>query len=367
MKVLVVAGARPNFMKVAPILAELRQHPGEFSPFLVHTGQHYDYRMSDVFFTDLDLPPPDSFLQARGETAAAQTADIMLRFEPVLQQEKPDLVVVVGDVTSTPACALVAAKREVPVAHVEAGLRSGDRRMPEELNRIVTDGLSDLLFTYSEDADANLLAEGVPAAAVHRVGNVMIDTLLRCRRRSASSGVLERLGVVPKGYGLVTLHRPSNVDEPEALRGILRAFGRIQEQIPLLFLVHPRTRGCLQRFGLDPLLASMPGLRLLEPVGYLDMLRLQEEARLVLTDSGGIQEETTVLGVPCLTIRENTERPITLTQGTNVLVGCSPERIVEEALHVLEGGGRAGRVPPLWDGQSARRLVEVLRQGIRRR
>lgn len=367
MKILVVAGARPNFMKVAPILAELRRHPERFTPLLVHTGQHYDYRMSDVFFEDLDLPAPDCFLQAASGSPVAQTADILLKFEPVLQRERPDLVLVVGDVTSTPACALVASKLELPVAHVEAGLRSGDRRMPEELNRILTDSLADLLFTYSEDADAHLRAEQVPDRCIHRVGNVMIDTLLRFRPRAASSRILTELGVEPGGYGLVTLHRPSNVDEPEVLAGILRALAVIEERLPLLFLAHPRTRANLTRFGLEEAVLRSGRLRLLEPVGYLDMLRLQSQARLVLTDSGGIQEETTVLGVPCLTLRENTERPVTITHGTNVLVGTATERIVSETWRVLDTRTTAPAPPPLWDGHAAERLVAVLSQGISRR
>lgn len=367
MKILVVAGARPNFMKVAPILAELRRHPEGFTPLLVHTGQHYDYRMSDVFFEDLDLPAPDCFLQAASGSPVAQTADILLKFEPVLQRERPDLVLVVGDVTSTPACALAASKLELPVAHVEAGLRSGDRRMPEELNRILTDSLADLLFTYSEDADAHLRAEQVPDRCIHRVGNVMIDTLLRFRPRAAASRILTELGVEPGGYGLVTLHRPSNVDEPEVFAEILRALAVIQERLPLLFLAHPRTRANLTRFGLEEAVLRSGRLRLLEPVGYLDMLRLQSQARLVLTDSGGIQEETTVLGVPCLTLRENTERPVTITHGTNVLVGTATERIVSETWRVLDTRTTAPAPPPLWDGHAAERLVAVLARGISRR
>jgi len=367
MKIIVVAGARPNFMKVAPILAELRRHPAEFTPLLVHTGQHYDYQMSDIFFEDLDLPPPDSFLEARSDTPTAQAADIMLKFEPVLEEQEPDLVLVVGDVTSTAACALAASQRHFPVGHVEAGLRSGDRRMPEELTRIVTDGLSDLLFTYSEDADLNLRAENVPEYCIFRVGNVMIDTLLRFRPRAASSPVLENLALAPGEYALATLHRPSNVDEPQILRGILEAFKQIQERIPIVFQVHHRTRKNIDRFGMEPGLAAMQQLRRIEPQGYLDFLRLQEGARLVLTDSGGVQEETTVLGVPCLTIRENTERPITIERGTNILVGCDPDRIVREALRILDGETKKGQVPELWDGRSAERLVAVLRRGFQRR
>jgi UDP-N-acetylglucosamine 2-epimerase (non-hydrolysing) len=367
MKIVVVAGARPNFMKVAPILAELRRFPDEFAPLLVHTGQHYDYRMSDIFFKELELPAPDRYLGAQGDGVTAQTADILLKFDPVLAAERPDLVLVVGDVTSTLACALAAAKRDLPVGHVEAGLRSGDRRMPEELNRVATDALSDLLFTYSPDADANLRAENAPPSCIHRVGNVMIDTLVRFRPLAAGSRILEELGLQPGGYALATLHRPSNVDDPRVLRGILEAFGEVQQRLPLVFQVHPRTGKNIEAFGLGGLLARMKNLRLLEPIGYLDFLKLQEGARLALVDSGGIQEETTVLGVPCLTLRENTERPITIEQGTNLLVGCRKEDIVAAALAVLEGKGKQGRIPELWDGHAAGRLAEVLRQGIHRR
>ncbi len=367
MKIAVVAGARPNFMKVAPILAELRRFPGEFTPLLVHTGQHYDYRMSDIFFKELELPAPDRYLGAQGAGAVAQTADILLKFDPVLEEEKPDLVLVVGDVTSTLACTLAAAKRDLPVAHVEAGLRSGDRRMPEELNRVATDALSDLLFTYSPDADANLMAENAPASCIHRVGNVMIDTLVRFRPLAAQSRILEELGLAPGGYALATLHRPSNVDDPQVLQGILEAFEEMQQRLPLVFQVHPRTRKNIEAFGLGALLGRMKNLHLLEPTGYLDFLKLQEGARLALVDSGGIQEETTVLGVPCLTLRENTERPITIEQGTNLLVGCRREEIVAAAFAVLEGRAKKGGIPELWDGQAAGRLVAVLKQGIPRR
>jgi UDP-N-acetylglucosamine 2-epimerase (non-hydrolysing) len=364
MKIVVVAGARPNFMKVAPILAELRRYPEDFQAYLVHTGQHYDFRMSDIFFQELGVAPPDRFLQASASSPVEQTADIMLKFSPVLDELRPDLVMVVGDVTSTPACALVASKQRIPIAHLEAGLRSGDRTMPEELNRIVTDGLADLLLTPSADADANLLAENVPAECIQRIGNVMIDTLLRFRPRAAESDILVRQGLEAGAYGVITLHRPANVDDPETLRGILSAFDEIQQQLPLLFVLHPRTRSNLERFGMYAQLAAMDRLQIVEPLGYLDMLRLQEQARLVLTDSGGVQEETTVLGVPCLTIRENTERPVTITEGTNVLVGCRPERIIQEAMEVLQGRAKSGSTPQLWDGHTAERLIAVLRGGI---
>ncbi|MFH1572046.1 MAG: UDP-N-acetylglucosamine 2-epimerase (non-hydrolyzing) [Gemmatimonadota bacterium] len=367
MKIVLVVGARPNFMKVAPIAAALRRHPERHAPVVVHTGQHYDYRMSEIFFRDLELAPPDHYLEARTDGPAPQMGDIMAKFDAVLAAEAPDLVVVVGDVSSTVACALAAAARQVPVAHVEAGLRSGDRRMPEEINRVATDAIADMLFTHCADADANLAAEAVPARCIFRVGNLMIDTLVRCRHRAAGSAVLADWGLEERGYVLVTLHRPANVDDPGTLAGILGAFERIQACLPVVFLAHPRTARNLERFGLLDRVRSMPRLQLREPVGYVDMLRLQEAARLVLVDSGGIQEETTALGVPCLTMRDNTERPITVTEGTNTLVGADPERIAAAALRAIEGGGKRGRVPELWDGHSAERLVAVLDRGAVRR
>ena len=367
MKIVLVAGARPNFMKVAPILAELRSYPEEFVPILVHTGQHYDREMSSIFFSDLELPPPDFHLKARSDDPVAQTAHILTGFDSVLRAEKPDLVAVVGDTTSTLACALAASKGDVPVAHVEAGLRSGDRRMPEELNRIATDALADVLFTYSEDSDANLKAENVPASCIFRVGNVMIDTMVRMRPRAAISSVGEDLGLVPGGYAVATLHRPSNVDDVQTLEGVSQAFARIQERIPIVFPVHPRTRKSIESSGLAPAFAKMERVCMSGPMGYLDLLNLLENARMVLTDSGGLQEETTVLKVPCLTLRSNTERPITVEMGTNVLVGSEPDRIVGEAFRVLEGRSKKGRIPDLWDGRSAERLVAVLRGGVDRR
>ena len=367
MKIVLVAGARPNFMKVAPIHAQLRSRPEEFVPVLVHTGQHYDHEMSTIFFSDLELPPPDFHLEARSHDPVEQTAHILTRFDAVLLAEKPDLVAVVGDTTSTLACALAAGKRDVPVAHVEAGLRSGDRRMPEELNRIATDALADVHFTYSEDSDANLRAENVPASCIFRIGNVMIDTMVRMRHRAGSSSVREDLGLVPGGYAVATLHRPSNVDDVKTLEGISQAFSRIQRRIPIVFPVHPRTRKRIESSGLAPAFAGMDRVYMSGPMGYLDLLRLLEGARMVLTDSGGLQEETTVLHVPCLTLRDNTERPITVEMGTNVLVGTEPDRIVEEAFRVLDGKAKKGKIPDLWDGHSAERLVAVLRRGINRR
>lgn len=354
-------------MKVAPLLAELRQYPAEFSPLLVHTGQHYDYQMSDVFFEQLELSEPDYYLDARKDNEAIQTADIIEKFDQVLLDEAPDLIIVVGDVTSTAACAMAASKRDLPLAHVEAGLRSGDRRMPEELNRLVTDGLADMLFTFSANADANLWAENVPKHCVFRVGNLMIDTLLRFRKKADESRILEEVGVAAGAYALATLHRPANVDNAEVLGGILQAFEQIQQRLPIVFSIHPRTRNNIESFGLQKSLDAMLNVHLLGPLGYLDMLRLQAGARFVLSDSAGIQEETTVLGVPCLTLRPNTERPVTVEQGTNQIVGSEMPAIIAAATALLDGQVPKGGVPELWDGGSAARLVQVLRQGILRR
>ena len=366
-KIITVAGARPNFMKVAPILSALRADPQTFTPLLVHTGQHYDYQMSEVFFDELELPPPDAYLDAGRQHPVQQTADIIAKFDEVLVREKPDLVLVVGDVTSTDACAITASKRQVPIAHVEAGLRSRDRRMPEELTRMVTDALSDLLFTYSDDADANLRAENVPAECIFQVGNVMIDTFLRFRDTAAQSTVLETLGIQPKQYVLATMHRPSNVDDAETLSGLLGAFAEIGREIAIVFQLHPRTKERIERFGLQKKLDAIPNVHLIGPQGYLDIVKLQENARLALTDSAGIAEETTALQVPCLTLRENTERPITITHGSNQLVGCDPQKVVATARAALSENRASYPVPPLWDGHSAERLVEVLRRGIARR
>ncbi len=367
MKPVLVAGTRPNFVKIAPLAAALRRYPQEFTPVVVHTGQHYDYNMSEVFFSDLEMPRPDHFLQARTGSGASRVADIIARFDQVLQREQPDLVIVVGDVAGTLACAMAAAVSDIPLAHVEAGLRCGDRRLPEEIHRVATDAAADLHYTYSEDADANLLAENVPARCIHRVGNLMIDTLRRLQPRAAQSSILSDLGVAPGEYGVVTLHRQANVDAAAPLEGILGALVEIQRRLPLVFPVHPRTRNNLRRFGLEGLVAAAGNLRLVEPLGYLDMLHLLSSSAIALVDSGGIQEETTVLGVPCLTLRESTERPITLTQGTNRLTGIATGRIVEEAGRVLDGEAPQGSIPDLWDGRSAERLVAHLRRPLERR
>ncbi len=365
LKILLVAGARPNFPKIAPIAAELRRHPEHFETLVVHTGQHYDYQLSGIFFEELELGPPDHFLQARSDGGRAlQMADVMSKFDGVLQQEKPDLVVVVGDVVSTVFCSLGAKMRDIPVAHVEAGLRSGDRTMPEEINRVATDAVADLLFTTDADGDENLRAENVPAHCIHRVGNVMIDTLMQFRDKASNADVLQRHGLSPRGYVLVTLHRQSNLEDVDVLGGLVDALVRTAASSPLLFPVHPGTRKRLEETGLISRLQAAEQIQLAEPVGYVDMLCLMDNARLALVDSGGIQEETTVLGVPCLTMRENTERPVTITQGTNVLVGVDPDHIVAETRRVLRDGIPPGRIPDLWDGHSAERIAAVLRDGI---
>jgi UDP-N-acetylglucosamine 2-epimerase (non-hydrolysing) len=362
LKVINVVGARPNFMKVAPVVEAMGRRAGEFAPLVVHTGQHYDALMSDAFFSDLGLPEPDVYLGVGSGSHAQQTAAVMRLFEPVVLREKPDWVLVVGDVNSTLACALVCAKLLVPVAHVEAGLRSRDRAMPEEINRLLTDQIADLLLTPSADADRNLLDEGVPPERIRLVGNVMIDSLLKHLKLSLSSRVREELGVEGEPYAVVTLHRPSNVDKAETLGGIISALEKISERLRVVFPAHPRTRKMLAEFGLLEGLQSAGRVRLVEPLGYLDFLRLYSGARLVLTDSGGLQEETTALGIPCLTLRENTERPVTVEIGTNKLVGTDPEKIVGAAHASLERAqtGEPARVPPLWDGKTADRILDAL-------
>ncbi len=360
LKVLLIAGARPNFMKVAPIYAEMGRRPEEFFALIVHTGQHYDAAMSDAFFDDLGMPTPDIHLGVGSGSHAVQTAKIMTEFEPVVLQERPDWVVVVGDVNSTIACALVCAKLGVKVAHVEAGLRSGDRAMPEEINRILTDSISDLLFTTSQDADENLKQAGVADEQIRFVGNVMIDSLLDHIKLAQRSTVKTDLGLDTAEYAVVTLHRPSNVDDEATLSGILDALTAIGERLPIIFPVHPRTRAKIEEFGFDERIANS-GIRLIEPLGYLDFMSLYSGARIVLTDSGGLQEETTVLGITCLTLRQNTERPITIEMGTNVLVGTDPEAIKKAAFEALARGTTTDiKIPPLWDGKAAGRICDEL-------
>jgi UDP-N-acetylglucosamine 2-epimerase (non-hydrolysing) len=361
LKVLLVAGARPNFMKIAPIVAELRKSPSRFAPLVVHTGQHYDARLSKVFFDELGIPAPDVNLEVGSGSHAAQTAGIMKAFEPVLLERRPDLVLVVGDVNSTIACALVAVKLGVRVAHVEAGLRSFDRSMPEEVNRVLTDQISDLLFTTEASAAENLQREGIAGGTVHFVGNVMIDTLLAHRERARATGAPAALGVRAGQYGLLTLHRPSNVDDAATFARLMAALAEVARECPLLFPVHPRARPAIEASAVARNLVDSGRLRLLDPLGYLEFLALMESARVVFTDSGGVQEETTILGVPCLTLRENTERPVTVTDGTNRIVGTDPARILEAWRDVqAAGSSAASRVPPLWDGRAAERIAAVL-------
>jgi UDP-N-acetylglucosamine 2-epimerase (non-hydrolysing) len=361
MHITCVVAARPNFMKVAPILAAAARCP-DLTCQLVHTGQHYDERMSELFFSELGLPKPGVYLGVGSGSHAVQTARVMLAFDEVLDHHPTDGVLVLGDVNSTLACALVAAKRGTPVAHVEAGLRSGDRRMPEEINRILTDQASDLLFTTERTANRNLEAEGIPAARIHFVGNVMIDTLLSHREQARRSDILRRLEISPRGYAVCTLHRPSNVDTRSAAENTLRALKALADRLPIVLPLHPRTRAKLDQFGLLSQLQSQRRVQITEPLGYLEFLALMDQARLVFTDSGGIQEETTVLGVPCLTFRENTERPVTVTEGTNQVLGLDPARVASAVDRLLGGQTPTGKIPELWDGRAGERIVSILRE-----
>ena len=358
MHILHVVGARPNFMKAAPVVAALAERGAEQT--LVHTGQHYDAMMSDIFFQQLGIPEPDINLAVGSGSHAVQTAEVITRFEPAVVEQRPDLVLVYGDVNSTMAATLVCAKLGVRVGHVEAGLRSCDRTMPEEINRLVTDQLADVLFTPSADGDANLVREGIDAEKIHLVGNVMIDTLVKllpaARRMTRSDDVFDA------PYALVTLHRPSNVDDPEMLAKLARTLVVLSQEIRVVFPIHPRTRKRVEDLGgWNP----GPNLRLMDPVGYIEFLALQTRATLMVTDSGGIQEETTYLGLPCLTVRRNTERPVTMTIGTNVLVGQDMNRLLDEARRILSGRTRPAQVPPLWDGRAAVRIADVLMPAAR--
>ncbi len=377
-----VVGARPNFMKIAPLIRAIEKHNQKSYPklrqILVHTGQHYDEKMSALFFDHLGLPRPDIDLGVGSASHAVQTAEIMKRFEKVLLEHRPDAIIVVGDVNSTIACALVAAKieytnhhrRKPLIVHVEAGLRSFDRTMPEEINRLLTDQISDLLFITEESAKENLLREGITEEKIFFVGNVMIDTLLHHLEKAQQSDILEKLGLKEKQYALLTLHRPSNVDRKETFLQILEALEEISREIPIIFPIHPRTQQRVKSFGLERFFSGFLGgrndsqIRTIEPLGYLDFLKLMSLARLVLTDSGGIQEETTVLGIPCITIRENTERPVTIKEGSNTLVGTNKGKIIAAAQAVLNGAFTKRKIPPLWDGRAAERIVPVLAQKL---
>ncbi|MCX6639789.1 MAG: UDP-N-acetylglucosamine 2-epimerase (non-hydrolyzing) [bacterium] len=360
LRILNVVGARPNFMKIAPILKEMARYPDRIQPLLLNTGQHYDLEMVDLFFQDLDIPKPDLNLGVGSGTHAQQTARIMMAFEPVCLELSPHLILVVGDVNSTLACSLVASKLGIKVAHIESGLRSFDRSMPEEINREVTDLLSDYLFTTSPDADENLIKVGVPKEKIFFVGNVMIDSLLEQLPKARQRTILSRHNLQNTDYALITLHRPANVDDSRIFAGLLDAFGAIQNRIKLIFPAHPRTLKNLEKFKLIEKIRQMPNFQILPPLGYLDFLALMDKAKFVMTDSGGLQEETTVLGVPCLTLRENTERPITITAGTNLLVGLDPDKIVTEAVRILDGKAKQGKVPPLWDGSASERIVQKI-------
>jgi len=351
-----VVGARPNFMKIAPILSEMERRDG-FRPYLIHTGQHSSSEMAGAFFRDLGIRSPDVSLGISGGSSNEQTAKVMLALEPLFANQRPDLVVVVGDVNATAAAALVAAKTNLRIAHVEAGLRSFDRTMPEEINRIVTDALSDFLFTTEPSAEENLLREGIPKERIFFCGNVMIDSLLRFQDRAATSPVLEELDLKPQRYILVTLHRPSNVDDPERLGKLLEMLDRLAERIPVIFPAHPRTQNSMIANGLQ-----LHGVHMIPPQGYIEFVRLMSAARLVLTDSGGVQEETTILGVPCLTLRENTERPITIAKGTNRLAGTDPETVFETVEEILRLRLSVCGKPELWDGHAAARIVDTLEQ-----
>ncbi len=369
--VMCVVGARPNFMKMAPILRALASHQPPIPALLVHTGQHYDQGMSHQLFDDLGLPRPDLNLEVGSGSHAVQTAEVMKRFEPALDEHQPACVLVVGDVNSTLACTLVAVKKGVPVVHVEAGLRSWDRKMPEEINRVLTDQVADRLYTTERSALDNLLREGIAAERVCFAGNVMIDSLVANSPKARpvadtlqAHGLAPALIAHPKGYGVVTLHRPSNVDDADTLRALLGVLGEVSAQLPLVFALHPRTRNNIDRFGLAGMIDAQR-MALLPPQGYLEMLGLMRDATLVLTDSGGLQEETTALGVPCLTLRENTERPITAEQGTNTLVGRDRVAILNGVAEILRGEGKRGRVPEYWDGHAADRIAADLFQWLR--
>ncbi len=360
MRIFNVVGARPNFMKIAPIHRRMQNTHSALDPILVHTGQHYDERMSKFFFDDLQLPKPDVYLGVGSGSHAEQTAKIMVEFEKICQEQKPDLVLVVGDVNSTMACSIVASKLWIPVAHVEAGLRSFDRHMPEEINRLVTDALADHLFVTEKSGEENLLREGAHPDKIHFTGNVMIDSLIGFMEKARQMDTLSRFGLVKEEFVLVTLHRPSNVDDPRILPRLLNALQTIQERITVVFPIHPRARKNLESFCLMNQVDHLPNLKLVPPLGYLDFINLEMNCRFVITDSGGLQEETTYLGKPCLTVRENTERPITAELGTNEIVGTDTDKLIALTDKILNGQWKKGQIPPLWDGKASERIVQTL-------
>jgi len=364
-----IVGARPNFMKMAPLYRELSLYSNRYEPQIIHTGQHYDEKMSKLFFNDLAMPEPSAYLNVGSGTQGKQTARIIERYEElILAGDKPDLVIVAGDVNSTIACALVAKKLYIPVAHLEAGLRSYDDRMPEEINRVLTDRISDILLTPSLDANNNLEKEGIEPEKIYFVGNIMIDSLVAHQKKAENSNIFHQLNMLPKEeYALVTLHRPSNVDEYEGLKMLLTSLEKIGRKIKIIFPMHPRTRKNIYDLGLSSFLNTNSDVLFTEPLGYLDFLKLEINAKFILTDSGGIQEESTYFGVPCLTLRENTERPITITEGTNQLVDLNVESIVNSAREIIEGKVKKGKIPKYWDGKTAERVVNVLDKRFEKR
>ena len=359
-----IVGARPNFMKMAPLYKELSLYKDRYKPSIIHTGQHYDEKMSRLFFDELNMPKPYAYLNVGSGTQGKQAARIIERYEDlILAGDKPDLVIVAGDVNSTIACALVAKKLQIPVAHLEAGLRSYDERMPEEINRVLTDRISDILLTPSLDANENLINEGINPEKIHFVGNIMIDSLIRHQKKSELSDIFDKLTMSQdESYALVTLHRPSNVDEYDGLKMLLTSLVEIGKHIKIIFPMHPRTKKNIQDFGLSNYVNSSKNLIITEPLGYLDFLKLEKNAKFILTDSGGVQEESTYFRVPCLTLRENTERPITITEGTNQLVNLNIESIFKSSIKIIEGKVKKGKIPQYWDGKTSKRIIEVLEE-----
>jgi UDP-N-acetylglucosamine 2-epimerase (non-hydrolysing) len=358
-KIINIVGARPNFMKIAPIMDAMKKS-SVINPILLHTGQHYDEKMSALFFKELKISEPDIYLGVGSESHAKQVAHIMEKFDDVCNTEKPDAILVVGDVNSTMACSLVASKLGIKIIHLEAGLRSFDRTMPEEINRIVTDSLADLLFTPSKDGNENLLKEGISPDKIFLVGNIMIDTLFRFLPVIEKSSIIQELDLIPQQYLLVTLHRPSNVDQKESLEKILNTFQKIQQKIKIVFPVHPRTKKNMNELGFSGMIDNMKNLIITEPLGYLDFQRLMTKSKAVITDSGGIQEETSVLKIPCITLRENTERPVTVSEGSNVLVGSDMNKLLTMVEKILNNKWKSGHVPKLWDGKTAERVIEII-------